>query len=97
MFSGLNGADVVADGAPSSRNGIVPWSSAAVPLTVLSSHVLMCVSSSSERGVDAWSAHDHPSRKKPRKHLTHGQSMQTGSLSVVRASHERVWAFGLGR
>ena len=45
--------DVVADDAPSSRNGIVPWSSAAVPLTVLSSHVLLCVSSSSECGLDA--------------------------------------------
>ena len=63
----------------------------------LSSYVLLCVSSSSKCGLDACSVHDHPSREKPCKHLTHEQSMQTRSLSVVWASHERVKAVGRDR
>ena len=58
---------------------------------------LLHVSGGSKCGLDACWAHDHPSGKKPDKHLTHGQSMQTGSLRVVRASYERVRAVGRGR
>ena len=49
------------DDAPSSRIGTFPWACAALPLTVLASYLLLCVSGGSKSGLDACSVHNHPS------------------------------------
>ena len=89
VFTPVNRIVGRADDAPSSRNGIVPWSSAAVPLTALSSYVLLCVSSSSKCGLDACSVHGSSQEKEAVQTFDawtfHADLVSQRRMGIVRA------------